>query len=636
MAMYLNNLAGYWGLKFEETKNLEDLDEGIRRGEEGVQVSKGYATSPERVKSLRNLALNLHMRYVQTRSVDDNNRSLELMEEAIHVTIAPPAHRLNVVRDAVDILTAQKQWMKARDIARAGVELLPLASTTSLRRADQQDMLYKYYGITSDAVGFALEAGDHPSVAVTLLELGRGVIASHHFQARSDHTELRDQHPAEANELEQFYKTLEVGRSTEEQFVETLASSKARHAASERLEKVLARIRQFPGFERFLLPPMAADLMKVARECQQTIVFVNLAAMRCDALIITEIEITSVPLPGLTRDSVEHTIKQFAGGATMGMLRWLWDRIADPILKRLQITTPCESDAEEDWPRLCWIPTGSLSRLPFHAAGYHSDESKCTVLDRVISSYSVSVGALRYTYENQHRQTRRQGNTKALCIAMPNTPHLSSLPGATTEVNELQKVLVRDPSTSSTLEVEALVNPEHAKVLATLTDNCQILHFAGHGQVHPDDPSQSCLLLADGKGLTVQQLNDAKLHESPPILAYLSACSTAVNNTPQLLDEGIHLMGACQVAGFQNVVGTLWEVSDVFCVQMAVEVYERLVRSGFDPRSVSWAVHGAVRSGRDVESTLRGSSRNVELEDDPTLDHVRDPRLWAAFIHMGI
>jgi len=40
-----------------------------------------------------------------------------------------------------------------------------------------------------------------------------------------------------------------------------------------------------------------------------------------------------------------------------------------------------------------------------------------------------------------------------------------------------------------------------------------------------------------------------KFHQNPSLLAYLSACLTGENQEFELLNEGIHLMGACQLAG---------------------------------------------------------------------------------------
>ena len=59
------------------------------------------------------------------------------------------------------------------------------------------------------------------------------------------------------------------------------------------------------------------------------------------------------------------------------------------------------------------------------------------------------------------------------------------------------------------------------------------MHFAGHGRSDPIDPLQSALLLTDSP-LTVKDLMDLKLHERPPLLAYLSACSTEARRNATL------------------------------------------------------------------------------------------------------
>jgi CHAT domain-containing protein len=76
----------------------------------------------------------------------------------------------------------------------------------------------------------------------------------------------------------------------------------------------------------------------------------------------------------------------------------------------------------------------------------------------------------------------------------------------------------------------------------------------------------SSLVVTDWKEtpLTVKELVAKKLHQNPPFLAYLSACSTAKNQAEVLQDEGLHLMAACQLAGFQHVIGSLWAVSDSY------------------------------------------------------------------------
>lgn len=64
------------------------------------------------------------------------------------------------------------------------------------------------------------------------------------------------------------------------------------------------------------------------------------------------------------------------------------------------------------------------------------------------------------------------------------------------------------------------------------------------------------------------------LQEWPPFLAYLSACGTGEIKDQKFFDENIHLISACQLAGFRHVIGTLWEVDDETCVHMARMTYE--------------------------------------------------------------
>lgn len=115
--------------------------------------------------------------------------------------------------------------------------------------------------------------------------------------------------------------------------------------------------------------------------------------------------------------------------------------------------------------------------------------------------------------------------------------------------------------------------------------------------------------------------------------AYLSAYSTGASLVTQLLDEGIHLMGGCQTAGFQNVIGALWKVSDTFCVQIATDVYAR---------SVSLTLYMAVLRGRGGNSGRLGelsSSRDVVPDEDESPESkctVENPMLWVAYIHMDL
>lgn len=151
----------------------------------------------------------------------------------------------------------------------------------------------------------------------------------------------------------------------------------------------------------------------------------------------------------------------------------------------------------------------------------------------------------------------------AVVVGMEVTPRLKNLTFVREEISSLEPLFG-----SMKLQVSRPL-PTQEDVLLALRD-CKIFHFAGHGLTSPLNPSKNCLLLEDWeqKPLTVQSLFDTNFYgqKPKPILAYLSACGTGRIENDELLDEGLHLISACQLAGFRHLIGTLWEVNDKSCI----------------------------------------------------------------------
>jgi CHAT domain-containing protein len=162
-------------------------------------------------------------------------------------------------------------------------------------------------------------------------------------------------------------------------------------------------------------------------------------------------------------------------------------------------------------------------------------------------------------------------------------------------------VVVQSICQSATCSV-VIPNKYKADVMSHLP-NSKIFHFAGHGTTHPTDPSKSSLLLEDcGEDpLTVANLLELNLRERSPFLAYLSACGIG---DQRFFDESIHLISGCQLAGFRHTIGTLWEVNDGSCLDMARITYEEMMQQGMTDESVC------------LEGRLsRASSANVRCMD---------------------
>jgi CHAT domain-containing protein len=165
-------------------------------------------------------------------------------------------------------------------------------------------------------------------------------------------------------------------------------------------------------------------------------------------------------------------------------------------------------------------------------------------------------------------------------------------------------------------QVLVLSEPTRDTVLRAL-DEHPIAHLACHARADQVDPGSSVLILPDHEiaPLTVNTISTRHIIGA---LAYLSACDTTIS-VPQLADESIHITGAFLVAGYQNVIGTLWPVIDTVARDVAVDFYSQLTQNGSKPpdtRLAAKAIHDATRRQRDL--------------------HLRRPTLLAAYIHAGI
>ena len=149
---------------------------------------------------------------------------------------------------------------------------------------------------------------------------------------------------------------------------------------------------------------------------------------------------------------------------------------------------------------------------------------------------------------------------------MPITPGDDPLPGVPAEADAIKHKL-RDFSQVVTLE-----RPTAKRVLEVLPQY-GIAHFACHG-ISKINPAESHLLLLkehmeEVDKLRVKDITALKLPLAR--LAYLSACSTAQSTSPTLADEVTHIVSSFHIAGFVNVIGTLWPSQDVACQKMAVD-----------------------------------------------------------------
>lgn len=347
----------------------------------------------------------------------------------------------------------------------------------------------------------------------------------------------------------------------------------------------------------------------------------NVSRYRGDALLLTAdpgVPVRVLPLLRLTRGEVIRQVNLLnaalrngqVGAMTLAVLSWLWDEVADPVLRALGLDRP--RTEEGPWPRIWWCPVGEMAYLPLHAAGHHDASGQlpapqAAVIDRAISSYTPSVQALLHA--RRDRRPATEAASSAVIVAMTQTPDAVPLPGAGEEASVIQQLIPGSRLLSgadATYDALAEALPRH-----------RIVHLACHGEVNWRNPAASRLLLHDYATAPFSVAELSSLHLPYADLAYLSACSTAVTSQA-LADGALHITSAFQIAGFRNVIGTLWPVSDKVAADIAVHFYRDLTRDGTtrpDVTRSAAALHHAVRRARGRYSHL--------------------PWLWAGHVHTG-
>jgi hypothetical protein len=419
-----------------------------------------------------------------------------------------------------------------------------------------------------------------------------------------------------------------------------------RMALAREWDELVAEVRRLPGFEDFLRPPQLKTLLPAAAE--GPVVVINASRWRCDALVVNVDGVWIQELRGLSaadatertnqylrshqeteqafgafvkaaqQTEVEHSAGAFqaytAAKTTLQqsraemelMLRdvmaWLWDVVAEPVLNRLGfVDTP---GPEQPWPHLWWCPTGALTLLPLHAAGYHNRDDGThprTVLDRVVSSYTPTVRALL----DARRPADPAGDTRILAVALPDTPDDLPLPQVARERKLLTTLLPTDHLTL--LEGSAATR---ANVQEQLPHHSGV-HFSCHGGQNLADPSRGGLFLYDGM-LTVADISAQHYRGE---FAFLSACKTATGGI-HLPDEAITLAAALHYTGYRHVIATLWSVYDAVAADVTEAVYTDLTSGGaFTPARSAYALHRATRELRDA--------------------HRDRPSVWTPFTHTG-
>ncbi|KAF9767425.1 hypothetical protein IL306_000024 [Fusarium sp. DS 682] len=591
-AIYLHSLANALVQKGSATFDVNDVDEWIAVAKEALELTP--ESHPDRGELLYGLGIALLGAQATGKIQTGIEEAIACFEAAINQPNAPALCRIQA---CMSLLPICFDWERSLKAAKLVMGLIPRIIPRQQDNSDRQSSLAELAGFASDAAAVAIQA-EQVVDALELLEQGQGLLGASTEQMQTDIVELEKTHPEYAAEFErlrsEINRPVDPDISATQNFALREGQALRLYDAGKEFDELVEKIRQLPNFDTFLQAPGSEKMQSITN--RGPIIIINVSIVCCDAIIIMLDRIQTVPLINLRQAEIEQRVLTGERGSP-DVLEWLWDTIVCPVLSAIGFI---EAPKGGGWQHVWWIPTGLLKQFPLHAAGYHRKRTQETTLDRVVSSYASSVKAL---IQAKKRRIPPKATNKAVLVAMETTPTLSRLAFAKQELE-----VVKDVCTSIGLET---VEPERRKAaLVEQLRSCRFFHFAGHGCTDPQDPLRSYLCLEDvvNNPLRVGGLLDLNLKDKPPFLAYLSACGTGRIQQERYMDESVHLISAFQLAGFQHAIGTLWEVNDKVCVEIARVTYEGIRDGKMTDQSVALGLHEASRRLRD--KWLEGLEQN--------------------------
>ena len=638
-ARMLSNLANALSDRAAQTGDHAHLNAAI--SEYHAALDALPTDHPDRAGTLSNLAAASYKQFDQVGDLALATTAVRKWEEAAEVNTAPTAMRVHAARAAGELAASLGNWTDATGAYSRAVQLLPMLAWRGSDQPSREHLLASWAGLAGNAAASAIMAAQ-PQRAAELLDQGRNVLWSQLLETRVSLEQVHRDAPELAARLEDVGRGLEhltdpggesVFAVTSTTGADISPAADRRMALARQWDELVEEVRNLDGLEDFLKPPRLGTLLPAAAD--GPVAIVNVSRWRCDALVVRTSGVEVVELPNLTLETVaDHTsdylrvlhkvdraaytlycarqryddgdrsldsIRQYTAAKqswqraanerdqTLGsLLEWLWDTVADPVLTFLGFgDTP---PPDQPWPRMWWCPTGPLTLLPLHAAGYHDQAdppARRTVLDRVVSSYTPTLRAL---LEARRPLGSPPEDARILIVALADTADEAPLAAVHRE---------RDLLASRFSPKATLLEGAHATAAAVQEDlsRHRWAHFCCHGGQDLTDPSQGGLLLHD-RTLTIAEIS-ARQHNGE--FAFLSACMTAVGGV-NLPDEAITLAAALHYTGYRQVIGTLWSVYDETAADVAELVYANLTSSGtFAPGRSAHALHHAIRHLRDIK-----------------------------------
>lgn len=493
-------------------------------------------------------------------------------------------------------------------------------------------------GICELALSLGLELGKPVDSLLSLVECGRGIIATNilPYQEALVSGDLHSDCPELFEEFVKRRKAATDATSSGTELDDSgVLARVAKNNAVRDLDEILQTIRALDGYERFLLPPeSAAEYSQLSKDCGGPLVFLSASERSAHAIIITGGGIQALDLPALALQEAVERVELLKKKVLKGSLRtlfsrskklqeilcWLWKTTVRPVLEGLGFLK--EADRGESLPRIWWIPGGIMANFPIHVACERSDHG---VFTYVVSSYGTTLKTLSLSQKRNHaKEINRQEVERDfyLLAGMMKTPGLSDLPQVGAELDSIERSIA---NVAESVRVDCPTKD----TIIDLLPVCSHAHFACHGISDSESPSNSGILLQHGTDLeesdrlTVKDISEIDAEAGRWESVFLSVCSSANVAAEELIEEGMHLASEFQMLGFCNVIATLWPVNDDVSKEVAVRFYEALAKR-----------YGDSGGNRVPKGCYAEVLQNVMAEI--RRDSLGNVLQWAPFVHFGV
>ncbi|CUA77661.1 Toll-like receptor 8 [Rhizoctonia solani] len=625
-ASWLNNLGNAYSGRFFVYKQPEDFNSAERALSQAASLtSKGHVNMS---KILISLAILHNSQFEKSGLQETLNKSISYLQQSIECA-RYPAQTFNAARFLAKLLSSN-QRPGSLPVYQIAMDCLPQVIWLGEVAKMRITQTFQLSDLVQEAAAAAIVAQE-TDLALEWLEQGRSIIWGQFLQLRAPLDGLTSVNPALAAELKLAADELDntsagiiPSRTFEpESYIKPLDWNIQRlHQVANQYEKLLDQVRQTPGFENFLRPKKASELVKAAQS--GPVVVINVHKSRCDALIMfpNETDIVHVPLPNLYEkpalklhvpfevvpgssepsdelDGFRGVRSKVTKNQYESMLEELWECVAKPVLEALAISI---EQPPQELTHITWNTTGPLSLLPLHAAGDYT-KPHMRLFEFAISSYTPMLGILLRASPSP------QIHSRILAVGQETTPGQALLPGTKIELESI-KALAKDPIQYMQLDDRS------ATVSAVLgaMEEYDWVHLACHAYQLPNGPLGSSFRLHEGN-LELMQILQKRLRNRG--LAFLSACHTAAGEE-RFSNESAHLASGMLIAGYSSVIATMWTIADDDAPLVAERVYSQLIKGGkLDYTQSARALHmaiGELRAKIGEKSFAR----------------------WVPFIHIGL